>query len=289
VTGYDGKADGDNGPDGILVVVDEADLWPWRKLLRLFHDAPAWQSHHVRVLMAARASGKWWDTLRAELSPLEITSDQLRLEPLNPADTRKLAEVAGRSFAKDLRWDEPSPLPPEVFDKLAGSPPLSVELIVLGRVIAQHSGQPEPRDMRAAVEVILEKELRYWSRMYSMEPDGGQDPHRILVNPGFMARVVYVATLTGPLGYTVAEQVVDLARIGCSLDAQLIIDDHARCYPPTDDNLCLAPLPSCVAEEFLGLLIPDPERETSLLTPDPWATTIPFHLLGLVRQQPFAI
>lgn len=281
MSGEDDQEGGDGAvPGGILLVVDEADLWPTGKLLKLFRQAATWRSERVRVLLAARATGMWWTDLRAELGPLEITCHQLRLEPLHDAGGRELAQKAGRSFAKILRWAEPPPLPKGVLDLLAGSPPLSVELMVLVRTHAHHSGQPMPKDVQAAVEVVLEKELRYWARMYGME-DSGEDPHRIHVQPTFMARAVYVASLAGPLGYYAAQQVMRLARIGCHIDTQQVIDDHARCYPPAVDNLCLAPLAPCLAEEFLGMLVPDPRRETALIAQDPWATGAPFHMLDL--------
>jgi hypothetical protein len=50
---------------------------------------------------------------------------------------------------------------------------------------------PEPMGLREAVQLLLEKELRYWSRMYGMEDRGrGDDPYRLELSPPFMARAV---------------------------------------------------------------------------------------------------
>jgi hypothetical protein len=277
--GRDGAA-----PSEILLIVDEADAWPTRKLLKLFRDAATWRSERVRVLLAARAAGQWWSGLYAELGPLEIARCELRVEPLDAAGMRELARAAGRSLARAQGWARPPPLPQEVLDQLAGSPPLSVELMVLARLHASGSGQQVPGNLRAAVEVILEKELRYWARMYGMERSG-EDLYRICLQSQFMARAVYVATLTGPLPSGIALQVVRHARIGCDADPRQVIDDHARCYPPPDDDCFLAPLAPCLAEEFLGMLVPDPRHERAFLARDAWATDAPFHVLGLMTPQ----
>lgn len=198
MAGDDRSADsGSEAPAGILLLIDEADGWPRRKLLKLVRDVAAWQCGRVRVLLTSRAAGMWWTGLRAELDLAEVTWRLRRLEPLGPADLRELASQAGRSLARALgRPAPPPPLPREVWDQIAASPPLSVELMVLARLCASAAGQPEPAQWQAAVEVMLEKELRYWARLYGMGAD--EDPYRILLRPALMARAVYLATLTGP-------------------------------------------------------------------------------------------
>ena len=273
-------------PREILLLVDEADLWPTHKLKQLFREVTAQPFNRVRVILTARAAGMWWSDLRAELQPLEFWCRWFLLKPLDAAGIRELAENAGECFAAAVEWSEPPPLPQEVLDELADGPPLSAELIVLARTHANQSGHAVPDQLQAAIEVILEKELRYWARLYGMEDSGaGEDPHRIHLQLGFMARVVYVATLTGPLGHNEAQLVLRLARIGCALDTQQVIDDHARCYPPPDGNLWLAPLAPCVAEEFLGMLVPDPKREACFIAEDSWATDAPFHVLDLMSPE----
>lgn len=292
-----GEGDGPDkdraAPTGVLLLVDEADTWPTGSLSTLIGDATAWRAERVRVLLAARAAGMWWTGLQSEVDSAqskesEVTCCELHLGHLPAADVRELAEAARHSHASALEWPPPPPLPEEVMDWLMDSPPLSVELMVLARVHSHHAGQPMPGDLRAAVEVVLEKEVRYWARMYSLERSGGgEDPNRIHVQPTFMARVVYVATLTGPRGLDEAPKVLRLADTGCDIDPQQVIVDHARCYPPEDDSTCLAPLPACVAEEFLGMLVPDPtcKGKTSRIPHDGWATGVPFHVLGLLTPQ----
>jgi hypothetical protein len=139
----------------LLLLVDEADTWPTAKLRTLFRDARTWQPQHVRVLLVARAPSTWWAGLQAELHELEIASDHLMLGPLDAVGIQKLAETAGRSLAQAQHQPQPPPLPLEVLDQLAKSPPLSIELMVLAR---QHATEGRmPTDLRAAVEVILEK------------------------------------------------------------------------------------------------------------------------------------
>jgi hypothetical protein len=289
----DGADEDHAAPTGVLLLVDEADTWPTGKLATLIGDATAWRAERVRVLLAARAAGMWWTGLHAEVDSAQpeepqVTWQELHLGPLPEADIPVLAEAARHSLADALEWPVPPPPPEEVMNWLTNSPPLSVELMVLARAHAHHAGQPMPGDLRAAVEMVLEKEVRYWARMYSLEQsDGGEDPNRIHVQPSFMVRVVYVATLTGPRGLHEALEVLRLADTGCDIDPQQVIVDHARCYPPEDDSTCLAPLPACVAEEFLGMLVRDPARKgkSSRIAHDGWATDVPFHVLGLLPPQ----
>jgi hypothetical protein len=272
-------------PTSVLLVVDEADRWPTDKLLTLSRDEKGKQPKRLRLLITSRASGMWWDALCAklELDPLGFTCLKLTLRPLDAADTRELAQAAHRAFAAALDAPPP-PLRPEVVDGLVGSPPLSLELMVLGSAVAHVSGQQPPHDVRAAIRMLLDKEILYWRDMSNMSASGGgEDPNRIRLKPEFMRRVVYIATLAGPFGYITAQGVMKLSRIGCDLDPQQIIGDHARCYPPADDNYRLAPLAPCLAEEFLGMLVPDSGCDEDRRLVDGWATATPFHILGLTQ------
>jgi hypothetical protein len=76
--------------------------------------------------------------------------------------------------------------------------------------------------------------------------------------------------------------VAELGHLGCELGPQQIIDDHARCYPAANGNDRLAPLPPYMADEFLGMLVDDPDQPTGILPGDAWATDTPFHVLGLL-------
>ena len=267
----------------ILLVVDEADVWPTRKLLKLFGETVTWGSGHVRILLAARTAGWWWMNLCIKLAPSEIRChDPLQLRPLSLDDMRELAQAASSSLSKAMGRGNPPTLPQEIWDQLRDCPPLSVELMVLGRVLADVAGEPMPEDLRAATEVVLQKEIRYWEGMYGLEGGGAdRDLSRIDRQLQSMARAVYVATLAGSVGYYEAQRVIRLARMGDSVDPQQIIQDHARCYPAEDVGFYLAPLPPFLAEEFLGLLIRDPGHEPHMVVPDDWAVDTPFHVLGL--------
>lgn len=266
-----------SAPVGLLLLVDEADVWPTGKLLMLLRDAAGSRPERVRVLLTARASGTWWSGVCAELHRSGIASNDLRLETLDTEATRELAAAAGRSLAKAQGLPPPPPLTQNVLDLLAGSPPLSVELMVLARMRAD-PGQL-PMDLRSAVEIVLEKELRYWAALYGVD---NSEPNRIKLSPDLMKRAVYIATLSGPLPADLALDVVRHARISGNADPQQVIDDHARCYPPSYlDTDRLVPLANCLAEEFLGMLVTDGQPETSLITPDAWADSAPFRILGL--------
>jgi hypothetical protein len=112
------------------------------------------------------------------------------------------------------------------------------------------------------------------------------DPNRVHLKPALMARAVYVSTLTGPLPADLALEVARHAQISSTADPQQVIDDHARCYPPSRlpaDRL--APLAACLAEEFLGVLVPDGRAETDVIFSDfsdAWADSAPFRVLGLL-------
>lgn len=269
-------------PANLLLLVDEADLWPVRKLRKLMHDMAGTGYRQVRLLLTGRAATEWWPPLAASPSLPDLSYDDLLLQAPGPAESRELADAVASSHAAQLEWSKPPPLPEEVWQQLDRCPPLSVELMVVARMHAAEAGLPVPETLHEATEAILYKELRCWEHMHGMtDPVPGSADYRILLNARAMRRAVYTATLTGPLGKTTAKQVVDLAGIGCALDSQQVLDDHARCYPAADSRY-LAPLPSCLAEEFLGLLVPDPARPSGALLRDRWAVTAPFHILDLL-------
>ncbi len=154
--------------------------------------------------------------------------------------------------------------------------------MVLARLTTANSGA-KPGTVWAATERILEKELRYWSRLYGVEqPTDATDPYLVRLSPPFMARAVFAATLTGPRGLNEAQQIVELAHMGGMLDAQQVVDDHARCYPSAVVDERLAPLPSCLAEHFHAVFVPAIPGSAGVLGDDAWAIDAPFHVLGLM-------
>lgn len=265
-----------------LVIADEADLWPRSKLVELLRSVNR-PGERMRVLATARTFGWWWASLRTEPGLPEITwHEPLHLGPLDAATARQLAEAAGQSFADALGWPKPPPLPQQDLDQLADSPAASYELLVLARLYAANTGLSVPLSQRAAAELLLEQELRYWARMYGS--DSTEDPYRIHLAPPFMARAVYLATLAGTFGYDIAQPIIQLADVGCYLRPKQIIEDHARCYPACDNQL-LAPLPAGLAEQFLVMLVGDPGHTAGILPADLWATGVPFRLLGVKSPQ----
>lgn len=266
-----------------LVIADEVDLWPRVKLVEMLRSAAKLPGGRVRVLATARTFGLWWASLRTEPAFPEMTwHEPLRLGHFDAATARQLVEAAGRSFARKLGWPEPPLLPQQDLDRLANSPAASYELLVLSRLYAANTGVSTPQSQRAAAQLLLEQELRYWARMYGS--DSTEDPYHIRLAPQFMARAVYLATLAGTLGYDIAQPITQLADLGCHLTPQQVIEDHARCYP-ADDNQLLAPAPAGLAEEFLAMLAGDTDHPMGILPADPWAVGAAFRLLGVMTPQ----
>jgi hypothetical protein len=268
-------------PPADLVIVDEADVMPQSKMVELLQRPANRPGERIRVLATARTCGWWWTSLQTALGSSEITwKKPLRLGPLDSVAARQLAGAASRSFAEKLGWEQ-QPLSQQDLDQLALSPAASYELLVLARLYATNMGLSAPQSQRAAAELMLEPELRYWARMYSS--DTTEDPYRTRLAPQFMARAVFVATLTGGFGYDIAQPIAQLAGLGCYLGPQQIIEDHARCYPAEDHQL-LAPLAAVLAEEFLAMLS-DLDQPAGIMPADPWAASAPFRLLGVMSPQ----
>ena len=275
----------DPKPTDLLLLVDEADLWPAQKLRKMLRDIAATSYRRVRLLLTGRAAAEWWPALAASRSITDVRWDDLLLEPPGPAEMRELAAPAASSHAARLQWDEPPALPEELWKQLGGCPPLSIELMVLARMHAAEAGWPAPNTQREAAQIALHKELRCWEHMHgTTDPVPGSTDYRIRLDPRGMRRAVYAATLAGPLGQTTARRIVDLAGLSCAPDSQQVIDDHARCYPAADSQY-LVPLPAFLAEEFLGLLVPDPKHPSRALLRDQWAVDAPFHILNLLDPQ----
>jgi hypothetical protein len=268
---------------GILLLIDEADIWSQRKLLTAFRTAMTWQCGKLRILVTARSAGWWWSGLRAELDLIQVTWNAMPLDPLEPAELKELGTAAGRAFATALGLRGSAQLRLSPSPQLAESTPQTIEIMALTRTLAIISGQPELEELRSAVERVLEKEVRYWARLYSQDID----LYRIGLGPCFMARVVYLATLTGPLGLETAQQMVGMTHLGCGLLPGQVIDDHARCYPSADPDSRLAPLSSCLAEEFLGLLVPNPANlaAASVVAADAWAAGVPSKVMEAASRQ----
>ncbi|UIX34131.1 ATP-binding protein [Streptomyces sp. GQFP] len=287
--GDEGRGDEEGAvPSEVLLVVDEADLWPTGKLEHFFdfdHGDFRWSKDvRVRVLLTARSAGTWWRGMCGELGRRGINCRSLELKPLGPAGARELAQAAYRDLAQRMEGPAGEALSPDAVNRLVGAPAVSVELMALGSLLVADPEQA-PAEVRDAVKLLLEQEMRYWAGMYGKgEADAGEDPYRIHLNQVFMARVVYVATLAGPLGHDVSQQMLERAGVGCQVGTQQAVVDHARCYPPPDLDHCLAPLAACVAEEFLGMFVPGGSEEM-FIPADGWAAGAPFHMLGLLSPE----
>ena len=262
--------------DRLLVVVDYAERWPEVDLLSLIADHL--NAGRVRILLVARPAGLWWDGLRRRLSRDLAVADAealfveplakdlgLRLEVFTTARDR-FAEVLG---VADTALIEPP-------DALAGDNfglTLSVHMAALVAVDAVSRGAEPPKDPTGMVIYLLDREREHWWRLHALgnRHDGELDLAGVTTPPAVMARIVYLATLTRPLSYEAARDVVTRTRPSAEPAVDEALSDHARCYPPADPRTAtvLEPLyPDRLGEDFLALTMPG--HGHTYLT-DPWA------------------
>jgi len=98
---------------------------------------------------------------------------------------------------------------------------------------------------------LIDREYDHWQSLY----DHGQ----VSVEPTTMARIVYAATLSGPLPRDQAIRVLSLTRLASGEDAARLVDGHAVCYPPAPGAVqrVFQPLyPDHLGEDFIALRSP---------------------------------
>ena len=91
------KHSGGPQPSDLLLLVDEADLWPEPKLLKLLRDMAATGYRRIRVLMTGRSATGWWLSLAANLP--DLACGELLLESPSADELRELAIAAAGSHA----------------------------------------------------------------------------------------------------------------------------------------------------------------------------------------------
>lgn len=103
---------------GLLLVVDDADRWPWHDLYALLQEPLQRTPGRTRVLLLSRVAGWWWSSTRQRGSDLDHVMSDLPLE-VRPAEHADSFALACKHFADTLgveRPDTTTPTAESVFD-----------------------------------------------------------------------------------------------------------------------------------------------------------------------------
>src|SRR5205814_1729042 len=93
---------------------------------------------------------------------------------------------------------------------------LAVHMAALAAVDAYARGATPPTDPTGLVIYLLDREREHWRRLHTIPHPGeeGEDPAHLATPPQVMARVVYLATLTRPVGHEAGRMVLTRTRPG---------------------------------------------------------------------------
>ncbi|MGH4010806.1 MAG: tetratricopeptide repeat protein [Pseudonocardiaceae bacterium] len=260
------------GARGLVLLVDYAERWPLDDLLTLAGDPLLHTGLPARVLLLARPTGGWWESLAHRLGNHDMATDSLLLPPLaDTAVARATVFTAARDrFAELLRVGSPGQIPPpaRIGDEAFGLV-LTVHMAALAAVDAHARGDTPPVDPAALSAYLLHRERDHWQHLYDND-------HRIHTPASTMARAVFTAILTRPLSHPAG--VTALTQVGIT-DPGQVLDDHRLCYPTADPATVCEPLyPDRLAEDFVALTTPG--HTLAGYQPDPWADTAVTQLLA---------
>jgi hypothetical protein len=268
---------------GTLVLVDYSERWSRAELARLLRD-PLLRDGPVRLLLIARPTGVWWQSLRTWLEEqLGLPTAVLGLGPLGLQISRHELFVQARDrFADIFRAPAAARIaPPADLDDDDGfSQVLAVHMAALAAVDAHHHDAAVPDGLAQVSAYLLARERAHWDKLHTR----AHQP--MATSPRVMGRAVYTATLAGPLPWEDGVQVLRQARVASSADgADAILADHGLCYPCQEDGLVLAPLyPDRLGEDFVVLSMPG-HPLADRHPPDPWAESAVERLLAPDAQQ----
>ena len=243
-----------------LLLVDYAERWPGTDLERLLMADPVTGGGPMRVLLLARAAGLWWEALQYRLGKSGYATCDMKLRSLADSVTGRQAifSKAAAGFATVFGLPDTDGLTAvgSLADK-AYRLVLAVHMAALVAVDARVGGRELPRESDALSKYLLRREQDHWELMKRSK--------RVQISPEDMGRVVTVATLTRPMSWTAAEDL--LIRTGlCSSpkEGRWMLDNHASCYPPTEPATVLEPLlPDRLGEDFLGSQLPNLNSEAA--------------------------
>ncbi|MEU9175101.1 tetratricopeptide repeat protein [Streptomyces sp. NPDC048420] len=268
---------------GTLMVVDYAERWPTSDLLEMLTDATR-QGRKARVLLLARPSGIWWQTLASDLDRLEIETYDLRLGALADEidmSLENLFTTAQDCFARALGTSHIHS--PNVQSWALRGPSfqqaLAIQMAALVSVdsVRRMPGSGEiSQDLGSPGQIsayLLSRERAYWEKLH--------DNHRVGITADAMGQATYLATLTGEQSYEDGLELLARVAVATSEPADRILKDHATAYPLWDKEpgeAYLEPLhPDLLAEDFLALAVPG--HGVTSHVPDPWSTGAPRRLL----------
>ncbi|MCX4962581.1 tetratricopeptide repeat protein [Streptomyces virginiae] len=283
------------GPDaqgaaGVLVTVDYAERWDTSDLLTLLKDVQAGAvatGAPVRVLLLARPAGTWWQSLKGRIQrDVGLVPTWWELEPLEdgPSITRtglftsardRFADLLGVPAAK--RVDPPVALAGHDAYRMV----LTVHMAAMAAVLG-HGGETDPPvDPQQVSALLLGRERDHWEAMHAPTREKS-----LATTPDAMGQMVYLATLTGPLGYPDAKSAVGRVEVDSKEAVGQLLKDHGVCYPPAGGTRGpdrraappqLQPLyPDRLGEDFVALLTPGHDHD---FPADPWADGAPARLL----------
>ncbi|MDX6738528.1 tetratricopeptide repeat protein [Actinocorallia sp. A-T 12471] len=263
--------------EGRLVVVDYAERWPRVLLDDLLRDGFLHQSARTRVLLVARPAGEWWSSLAGSLGNARVPTGARRLQPLGlEIDRRDLFRDAHAAFHQILAPDLPVPEaePPAGLDSDARfEQVLAVHMAALAAAHAHLSGQRPPTTPTAISSYLLDREQDHWRKLLTTADPREHTAPR--TTPTVMKRLVFTATLTGPLPLSHCGDA--LSRAGLSTGpahTTLLLDDHHLCYPRTDLQRFEPLYPDRLGEDLIALTLPsgkDPTNDHDSVVGDPWA------------------
>lgn len=266
------------GTAGLLIIADYAERWETANLLALLRHAADQAAFPIRLLLLARPSGTWWQTLAYRIErTFDIAAEAMFLPPLGetPEDRLEIFQAARDRFAFLLNVTDAQyiPLPPEIETDNRYGLVLTTHMAALAAVLAYARGDAPPRDPAELSAFLLAREREHWHALYRRR----DDPVRTA--PHAMGQAVYTATLTGPLKYRDGLAMLRLARIESPEEPGLLLRDHALCYPPREEGSFLEPLyPDRLGEDFLALNTPG--HDNPIYPADPWTTEALVRLLS---------
>ncbi len=269
---------------GVLLIVDYADRWPPSHLAWLFSNSLLHRRIPARLLLIARTASVW-TAVRAGLDSYQAETSDQSLGPLpnEPGGRQLMFNAARDAFASRYGVADPAVIrPPDLLAHSDFGLTLAVHMAALVAVDAASCGERPPEDVAGLTTYLLDRERRHWTRMYENRAEGLEFTTR----PTTMARAVFTAALTGPVGYRDGTGI--LTRLDPGGEVPQILIDHALCYPPAaHDSVTVLepPYPDRLAEDYLALTLPG--HDVSGYLPDPWTPDVPAALL--VRTQPLPI
>ncbi|MET9886483.1 tetratricopeptide repeat protein [Streptomyces sp. NPDC006430] len=272
---------------GILVVVDYAERWPVQSLRDLLREPLLHRTGvPVRILLLARPSGAWWDSLETWIGDeLDASAGADALQSLadDPQSRGALFRQARDRFADHLGLPAEQAArigpPAELATDKDYAQVLTIHIAALAAVDARLHDDAPPTDPARASAYLLKRERAYWTALHRPPAD------LLSTGPDAMGRAVLTATLTGPV--VRANGWDALRRIGLADSreaANTLLDHHRYCYPPTGGNTVLEPLyPDRLGEDFLGLstpAAPDSPHPVRGAVVDDWADQAARRLLA---------